>query len=287
MYRNDFNDISRHKAVILLVITAVFWSLGGLLIKVINLNALAIAGIRSAIAAIVILVYLKKPKITWSYIQIFCAVAYAGTVLLFVIANKLTTAANAILLQYSAPIYVALFSAWFLKEKITSIDLFTTFFVMGGIVLFFINKISAGQTLGNALAIISGISFAGMIMLLRKQKDGSPLESILLGNIITALIGLPFTINSHPAAYDCALLAVLGILQLGIPYIIYSAAIKHVTAIDAALIPVLEPVLNPVWVLLATKEKPDTWSLIGGIIVLLFITGRSIAIILLEQSQIG
>ena len=131
---------SKSKAIILLICTAILWSKGGFLIKFINWHPVAIAGGRSIIAALIMWAYVKKPKFTWSNIQIMGAVAYALTVIFFVIANKLTTAANSILLQYTGPIYVALFSYWFLKEKITAIDWITILTVILGMTLFFIEK---------------------------------------------------------------------------------------------------------------------------------------------------
>lgn len=268
---------SKSKAIILLICTAILWSKGGFLIKFINWHPVAIAGGRSVIAALIMWAYVKKPKFTWSNIQIMGAVAYALTVILFVIANKLTTAANSILLQYTGPIYVALFSYWFLKEKITAIDWITILTVILGMTLFFIEKLSPDGILGNFIAILAGIAFAGLALCLRKQKDGSPLESLILGNILTGIIGLPFIIDSGiPSQQSIIALLVLGIFQLGLPYILYSKAIKHVSALDAVLIPVLEPILNPLWVFLLLGESIGMWPMIGGAIIIVAITTRSI-----------
>ena len=268
---------SKSKAIILLICTAILWSKGGFLIKFINWHPVAIAGGRSIIAALIMWAYVKKPKFTWSNIQIMGAVAYALTVILFVIANKLTTAANSILLQYTGPIYVALFSYWFLKEKITAIDWITILTVILGMTLFFIEKLSPDGILGNFIAILAGIAFAGLALCLRKQKDGSPLESLILGNILTGIIGLPFIIDSGiPSQQSIIALLVLGIFQLGLPYILYSKAIKHVSALDAVLIPVLEPILNPLWVFLLLGESIGMWPMIGGAIIIVAITTRSI-----------
>ena len=268
---------SKSKAIILLICTAILWSKGGFLIKLIDWHPVAIAGGRSIIAALIMWAYVKKPKFTWSNIQIMGAVAYALTVILFVIANKLTTAANSILLQYTGPIYVALFSYWFLKEKITAIDWITILTVILGMTLFFIEKLSPDGILGNFIAILAGIAFAGLALCLRKQKDGSPLESLILGNILTGIIGLPFIIDSGiPSQQSIIALLVLGIFQLGLPYILYSKAIKHVSALDAVLIPVLEPILNPLWVFLLLGESIGMWPMIGGAIIIVAITTRSI-----------
>lgn len=264
----------RSKAVLLLIITAVLWSLGGLLIKWVSWNPIAIAGARSAIAALLILAVIRKPRINWSAWQIVGALAYAGTVILFVSANKLTTAANAILLQYTAPVYVAILGAWFLKEKVKPADWAVIFFVLGGMTLFFVDKLSAGGILGNVLAILSGVCFAVTVIALRSQKSASPIESVLLGNILTALIGIPFMFQSAPDSKSIVGLLLLGVFQLGISYLLYSIAIKHVTALDGILIPIIEPVLNPVLVLLVMGETPGPWSLTGGCIVLVSVTLR-------------
>jgi len=266
----------RTRAIVLLVITAVLWSLGGVLIKSIQWNPVAIAGMRSAIAAITLLIVIKKPKITWSFPQIGAALAYSGTVILFVMANKTTTAANAILLQYTAPIYVALFGAWFLKEKTKIFDWVIIFIVLGGMALFFVGNISTSGILGNILAAASGVCFGFLAIFMRMQKDGSPLESVLLGNILTALIGIPFMFSSSLNTEGWVMLLIMGVVQLGIPYVLYSMAIKHVTALEVILIPIIEPLLNPVWVFFLIGEAPGPWAIVGGIIVVTAVTLRCV-----------
>ena len=266
----------RPKALLFLAVTATLWSLGGLLIKSVDANPLAIAGSRSAIAVVLFLLVLKKTNITWSRAQIGAALAYAATSILFVTATKTTTAANAVLLQFTAPIYVALFSAWLLKERTKLLDWITIALVMGGMVLFFLDNLSTKSLLGNSIGAASGVSFALFIIFMRMQKDGSPLESVLLGNILTAVIGLPFLPQSIPDASGWIYLLILGVVQLGIPYILFSRAIKHVTALEATLIPVIEPLLNPVWVFLMLGEAPGLFAIIGGFIVISAITIRCV-----------
>jgi drug/metabolite transporter (DMT)-like permease len=268
----------RRQAIIFLIIASVLWSLGGLLIKLVNWNPLAIAGMRSAIAMLVLFIYLRRPHFHWSFAQVGGALAYACTVILFVLANKLTTAANAILLQYAAPIYVAMFGAWFLGEKANRLDWITIIFVIGGMTLFFLDDLAGGGWWGNICAIMSAVSFAWLVLFLRKQKDGSPFESVLLGNLIAALIGLPFMFESMPDAKSWLGLLLLGVFQLGFSYILYTTAIKHVSALEAILIPVLEPLLNPIWVLLLIGETPGWWAVIGGVIVLGAVTARGVFI---------
>lgn len=264
----------RPRAILYLVITATLWSLGGLLIKSVNSNPAAIAGVRSGISAILLIALIGRPKFNWSFAQVGAAIAYSGTVLLFVIANKNTTAANAILIQYTAPIYVVILSAWLLKEKVRLYDVVTIILALGGMVLFFVDSISTRGMFGNIIAAISGVTFALFNIFMRMQKEGSPIESVLLGNIITALVGIPFLFGSMPDTKGWFYLVMLGVVQLGLPYFLYSKAIKHVTAVEASIIPILEPILNPVWVFLIFGEKPGTLAIIGGVIVIVSITGR-------------
>jgi drug/metabolite transporter (DMT)-like permease len=264
----------RYKAIGFLIVTAILWSSAGLLLKMISWNPIAIAGMRSAIAAIVLLAFLRRPHITWSSAQIGGAIAYTVTVILFVSANKLTTAANAILLQYTSPIYVALFGTWFLGERATWLDWITIFAVIGGMVLFFLDDLTTGGFWGNVCAISSGVTFACLVLFMRKQKNDSPLESIFLGNILTALVGLPFMFKAMPSASSWVGLILSGVLQLGLSHVLYSAAIKHVAALEAILISVIEPILNPLWVLLIMGEAPGPWALVGGLIVLASVTIR-------------
>jgi len=273
----------RTKAWLLLAVTAVMWSLGGLLIKSVDAHPLAIAGVRGGIAAIVMLVVLKKPQINWSLAQVGAALAYSATTILFVSANKTTTAANAILLQFTAPIYVAFLAAWLLKEKTRLYDWLAVLIVMGGMVLFFLDNLSTQRVLGNIIAAASGVSFAFFTVFMRMQKDGSPLESVFLGNILTAVIGLPFLSQSVPNTNGWLLLIILGVVQLGIPYILFAKAIKHATALEATLIPIIEPLLNPLWVFLILGETPGVLALTGGVIVIATVTIRCIMAVLAEE----
>jgi drug/metabolite transporter (DMT)-like permease len=260
--------MTHRSAVLLLVASAVLWSLGGVLIKSIEWPSLAKAGGRSAIACLLLVCWLRRPKFTWSASQIGAALAYAGTVSLFVVANDRTTAANAIFLQYTAPIYVALFGSWLLGEPARRIDWICIVIALGGIALFFCDQFSPRGLTGILAALASGVSFGVMVMLLRKERDASPASALLLGNILTAAIGLPFAIGHPLTAPEAGALALLGVVQLGIPYILYSLAIRHVTALEAILVPMLEPILNPLWVDLAKGERPGPWSLVGGALVL-------------------
>ena len=258
------------------VIASVLWSIGGLLVKLLDWNPVAISGTRSIIAALVLLAYIKKPKITKSKPQILGAIAYSTTVLFYVIANKLTTAANAILLQYTAPIFVALLSFWILKEKVHWYDIISIGVVIFGMGLFFIEDVSSGNILGNIIAIVSGFTLACCTLALRAQKDGSGMETICLGNLLTFIIAIPFILKVEATMRDLIVAISLGVFQLGISYIFYVNSLKYITALEAILIAVFEPILNPLWVYIFLREKPGINAIIGGVIVIIAVTLRGI-----------
>lgn len=278
MRGSSVKDSAHRQSVLLLLIAALCWSLGGVLIKSVAWPALAVAGGRGLIAAVFLSALRgRQLRFTWSGVQLGGALAYAGTTILFVTANKLTTAANAILLQYTAPIFVALFGAWFLHERPTRTDWLTMLVVFAGMGLFLYDGLRFSGMLGNLVAVASGVTFAAMVLLLRKQKDGSPLESIILGNLIAFIVGLPALWSAPPMpAASWVALALLGTVQLGVSYILYATAIKHVTALEAVLLPVIEPILNPIWVMLVLGEKPTLLALAGGLVVIGAITGRAV-----------
>lgn len=261
--------LERKNAIVLLLVAGAMWSLGGLLIKSIPWHPLAISGMRGGIAAIVIYAFSKDKKIIITFDKILAACFYTLVVTLFVISNKLTTAGNAILLQYTAPVYVALFGYMFLGEKSTFVDWVTILILLGGLTLFFLDDLSFDGYLGNAIAILSGMSFAALTITLRKQKDNNPSDSILLGNILTLIIGLPLIVSGTSFnLHSIILILILGIIQLGVPYIFYTTAIKHVTALDAIIFPVIEPILNPILVFFILGEALGPWAFLGGSLVL-------------------
>jgi drug/metabolite transporter (DMT)-like permease len=262
-------DPAHRRAVLMLLATAILWSLGGLLIKWVEWNPLAIAGMRSLIgAAVIALVFRKELRFTGSFEQIGAAVAYAGTVVLFVVANKLTTAANAILLQYTAPVYVALFSPWFLAERARGNDWLSLAVILVGMLLFFGDELSLDGYLGNGVALASGFCFAWLTLFLRRHREESAMSALVLGNLLAGLIGLPFMFQSMPDTMGWVGLLLLGVVQLGLPYVMYALALRHVRAVEGILIPMIEPVLNPVWVFLLLGETPGPLALLGGTIIL-------------------
>lgn len=262
-----------------MVATAFLWSLAGLFIKVIDWNPFAIAGARSLVSSLVLLVYLRRPKFHWSLAQVGAAVTCTATMLLFVAANKTTTAANAILLQYVGPVFTAIIGAWILKERARWEHWLAFFFVAFGMVMLFLDKLGGGRLLGNILAALSGLVFSFYYIFMRMQKDGSPLESILLAHWLTAVLGLgialflPLPVLTWQAA---GAIAMLGIFQVGVSAILFTAAIKRIPAVFANLIAVIEPVFNPLWVFLALGEAPGFTALVGGTVIIAAVTAASI-----------
>ena len=256
---------------------ALLWSCGGLFIKLVNWHPLAIAGSRSIIAGLFIMVILKKPKFRFTPVQIMTALAHSLTMILFVIATRTTTAANAILLQYTAPVYVTILGWWILGEKPSYHHWLALISILAGLTLFFKDDLSAGQGLGNIVALGSGITFGLFSIFMRRQKSGSPLESLFLSNLITAVVGIPFYFSSPlPDMTGWLSIAALGFFQTGLSLVFFSYGIKRITALSAMLIAALEPMLNPVWVFLVTGERPGVWSLIGGVIIITAVTLSSI-----------
>ncbi len=250
---------------------ALLWSLAGIFIKLVDWHPLAIACGRSAIAALFLLAWLRKPRFTFSKPQVLAALANTATMLLFVYANKATTAANAILLQYGSPIYVAIIGSFVLKERPRA-EHWTAFaFVALGMGLFFAGGLGGGSLAGNIAAVAAGITFALYMIFMRMQKDGSPLESVLLSHLMTAAIAFIACLFLPAPSFDArslAAIAGLGILQIGLASVFLAIGIKRITAVDACLVGVLEPVFNPLWVFLATREAPSPGALAGGGIII-------------------
>jgi len=198
-------------------------------------------------------------------------------VVCFVIGNKMTTAGNVILIQFSAPVYVAIFSFLFLGEKPTKVDWISIFIILFGLGCFFIDELSLYQQWGNIFALLSGLGFAGLTLFMRKQKDDRPIDIVILGNLITSLLCTPFYSKAIPfEIHPWLMITFLGVVQLGFAYILYSTAIKYVSALDAIIYPVVEPIFNPIFAFLFLGENMDINALIGGTLVLVGVMGRGI-----------
>ena len=264
------------KGTIAMIVTALLWSIGGIFIKLVPWNPLAIAGLRGVLGGLVMFVYLRfrgiKPVINKDSIKI--AVALAGVCSTFVAANKLTTAANAIVIQYCAPVYVLLYIAFVQKKKLRPLDIAVVPITILGVSLCFIGQMGNGHLAGDIVAVISGVFFAAMFIFSEGVSEQTRASGIMQGQFLTAIIGLPVLFATKPAFTPTAIggILILGIFQIGIAYVLYSIAIKNAPLLTCSLLAVLEPLLNPVWVFLFAGENPGIWSLVGGVIVVVVIT---------------
>ncbi len=254
------------------------WSSGGILIKLVDWDPFAIAGARSLIACLPMLVFGRKPKFTFSLDQVAAALSYSATMILFIIANKMTTAANAVLIQYTEPIYIIILGRWLLAdEKSTLVDWFVIAGVLGGMVLFFLDKLSFAANVGNLIAVASGVTFALSAIFMRRQKNARPSDSFFLAHIITFIVAVPFILKSpHISLGNGVGLALLGVVQMGIPSLLYARGVRGVSAVSSALITMIEPLFNPLWVALFVGEYPSPRAIIGGAIILACVTVRTV-----------
>ncbi len=258
----------RRKAILFLALAAILWSTSGLFIKILDWQPLSILAARSFFAAIVFLIYLRRIPTRFSMWQLLAAGMFILTQFLFITSTKLTTAANAIFLQYTAPIYVVLLAFWFLREKPSRIDWLSMLIIFLGLTLFFGDKLSTDGFYGNLLAILSGVTSAVMMVSFRAQKNGNPAESNLIAFLVTAAFGIPFVLKETWTVESWSILAFLGVFQIGLAFIFFTQGIKHIPALEANLIGTLEPVLNPIWVFLFYGESTGAFALIGGLVVL-------------------
>lgn len=252
-----------------LLAAALLWSTAGAAIKNSSLNSLQIAFARSFVAAIVLFLILKEARRVPTKKVLLVALAYALTVVLFVIATKATTAANAIFLQDTAPLWVLLWSPWLLKEKPSRGELFAVPIFLLGLGLFFLDQLTPGQIFGNVVALASGVCFSLCIVGMRFLKTEG-IVATAYGNLIAALIALPFIWSGPaPTPVDYGIILFLGVFQLAAAYTLFSKGVTHVPAVEASLLILLEPVLNPVWTFLTTGERPGKFAILGGLVILL------------------
>ncbi len=269
--------MSKQNALFLMVLVTLIWSANGLLIKLVDWPPLAISGLRSAFAVVALLPFIGKPRRWFSMGTLAGGTAFAGALVTFVIATKLTTAANAIFLQLTAPVYVALFSWWILKERIRALDWAVTAVILGGMLLFFGDNLTMAGFWGNISAILSAVCWAGFVLFYRKEKDDAPLKIPIIGHIICTLSGLPFVIDAGwwPTSGGIWLIP-MGAVGAGLSFVLYTWVIRRLEAIEAIITQTIEPIFNPIWVFLVVGEKPGPWALLGGGIVLTSITLHAI-----------
>ncbi len=278
----DVSGGKRGTGALLVLSAAALWSTGGVGVKVADAEPLVIAGVRSAFAlafmgavlavtlrrggqgARELFALLRRPLV-WG-----AAASYALMVVMFCLSARRTTAANAIFIQYTGPVYVALLSAKLLGEKPSGADFAAVAASIVGMALAFGGELGGGRMGGNVLAVLSSFGFAGLPLLLRVEEQRrsaplAPLVAMSLGNAIAALVALPATIANPPHdGRTWVVLALLGTLQIGLPYVFYGMAVRRLRALESSLLAMIEPVLSPIWVVLATGEKPSVMAAIGG-----------------------
>ena len=268
-------NLSEHnKGILAVFLTAILWSSGGLFIKLISLNAMQLSFFRCLIAAIVFALLFRKKLLIVNGFTFINATFYAIVLSTFVIATKTTTAANAIFLQSTAPIYILIFEPLINKTKQERINVITIAVCFIGMIFFFLGEISPGHLEGNLVALLSGIMFAAFFLGMRKNGNEFQQSSIFYGNILVSLICIPFLFDMKPLTFDDIwMVSFLGIFQIAFAYALFSYGLKRILAVEASIISMFEPVLNPVWVLIGYGEMPSFFAAIGGgiIIVAVFV----------------
>jgi drug/metabolite transporter, DME family len=261
------------------LLAAFLFSTGGAAIKACSLSNWQVAGFRSGIAALVFLLFMPEARRNWNWRAFAVGIAYATTLISFVTANKLTTSANAIFLQDTAPLYMLLIGPLLLREKLRAVDLVVMAGVMCGAALLLGGGAPAAKTapnpaLGNEIALASGIAWALTIAGMRWiGRDASDLAAasrpVIIGNLIAFGACLPLALPvGHATATDLAVIAYLGLFQVGLAYVFLSRSLRFVPAVEASTLLLAEPVFNPVWTWLAHGERPGRFAIAGGAVII-------------------
>lgn len=265
-----------NKAIIEMLVSAALWSTAGIFIKLLPWNGFAVAGLRSLIAGLTMAAYMliKKYRYALNRRTLVSGIFTACVYTCFAVSNKLTTAANAIVLQFTSPVFLVVFSALFLKQRIRRADIAVVVMTLLGIALFFLDQLKPGYLLGNLVAIGAGMFMAGMFMTVGEMEGEERFSAIVTGQFLTFLAGLPFIVITRPAFTPGAALSILalGVFQLGISYILYVKASRYCPPLACCLLGAVEPLLNPVWVFLFDGERPGFFALIGSVVVVASVT---------------
>ncbi len=263
-------------AILEMLLCAALWSIAGIFMKFLPWNGFALASLRSLIAGLTIALYmfLRKKRFVFTRRTVIAGILTGSVYLCFTIANKLTTAASAIVLQFTDPIFIVLISSLVLHKKPRRADVLVVLVTLFGIALFFFDQLTPGNLLGNGVAILSGLFMACMYMSVGDLPAEERFSAILIGQSFTFLVGLPAVFLTRPGLTGWTFLCILilGVFQLGISYILFAKATVYCPPLACALLAALEPLLNPIWVLLFNGEKPGPYSLIGGVIVISAVT---------------
>lgn len=270
--------MSHKKAIAITCFVALMWSLAGFNIKMIEWSPYAIAAGRSLVAVILLApMVLRKGFQKIDRYVIGGAICYAAFNYCFITSTTLTSSAIAIMMQYTAPIYVALLSWLFLRERVGWADIISVGFVFLGMIFFFLDSNSGGSLKGNIVSIFNGITFAGISIFLRLQKDGNPALSMYLGNVISAVAGLPIMWNGGMPDTISLLFLLLAGLLVAVSYTLYAKASTGLSALETVLIPIIDPVMNPVWVFLFLDERPGALTIVGAAVILVSVTIRVVS----------
>lgn len=270
--------MSHKKAIAITCFVALMWSLAGFNIKMIEWSPYAIAAGRSLVAVILLApMVLRKGFQKIDRYVIGGAICYAAFNYCFITSTTLTSSAIAIMMQYTAPIYVALLSWLFLRERVGWADIISVGFVFLGMIFFFLDSNSGGSLKGNIVSIFNGITFAGISIFLWLQKDGNPALSMYLGNVISAVAGLPIMWNAGMPDTISLLFLLLAGLLVAVSYTLYAKASTGLSALETVLIPIIDPVMNPVWVFLFLDERPGALTIVGAAVILVSVTIRVVS----------
>ena len=261
-----------YSPLLLVLAAAIIWSTGGLFIKWTTLSGLELSFGRSLLAAITVAIFTRREGFGLNSVTALAAILYAALLLLFVLATKETTAANAIFLQYTAPLYVLVLEPIFYKEKFRQRDLLTVIFCVIGMSLFFVGKLRPQDVTGNVLALASGVCFASYFLLLRhsSSRNVNRASSVIYGNLLVVLVTAPAGLKALPdiSLHDALSVIYLGVVQIGVAYTLFTLGMaRGIRSLDAGIVGYIEPVLNPVWVFLVIGEQPSKWALVGGAII--------------------
>ena len=259
---------------------ALIWSTAGVLVKLISLDAFTILFYRSLYAGLLFLIMYRREALHIDRRALLISVFYAPLLICFVTSTKLTTAANAIFLQYISPAIVLVLEPRLLGVKMKRYNLITVTACMFGMSFFLLGQPEGGNHwLGNGLAMMSGFFLAGLVLALRFSNRSEQVSGIVLGNFWVVLITLYWFIQSPPPTWtEHGMLAYLGFIQIGLGYVFFTYGQRRIPALETSLISMLEPILNPVWVVIWYGEKPVIWSLIGGGIIILALVVRQLYI---------
>ena len=256
-----------------MLVAALLWSTGGLFIKWTKLSGLELSFYRSFFAILTVAFFTRREGLGLNRLSAAASLLYAALLILFVLATKKTTAANAIFLQYTAPAYLLILEPLIYKERFRLRDLTTVLICVGAMTLFFVGKLRIEDVVGNLIALSSGVCFAVYVLMLRHSKARlvNRASSVIYGNLLTIIITAPWGLAVLPSLgrFDLLTVAYLGVFQLGLSYTLFTYAMAQgVRSLDAGILGYIEPLLNPVWVFIVLGEKPSRWALVGGAIII-------------------